>query len=239
MKGHGHAIVGATAWLAIAPLAATLAHHPLSPEDLAVGFGLATGGSLLPDLDEPHSTVSRAFQPISTGVAYITKHVSGGHRHATHSILFSVLLGILSTLAIVNKPYGIGVLAFILYYIAVKALLPRQSKHYWWLSFLVAGGAAYATMKYVTPGWWIALAVGAGVFFHLVGDSFTVSGVPFLWPYKRPFGLRWFSTNSSREAIFTGVLTLLLLALIWFRLVDPAMHQEHLHQLLQQQLQRR
>jgi inner membrane protein len=70
-----HVVVGIAAWTSVAP------HLGLSPLD-PVALGLATLGSLLPDIDHPSSWVGRRVPVISRPVAAIL-----GHRGVTHSAL--------------------------------------------------------------------------------------------------------------------------------------------------------
>ena len=55
MLGHDHALSGALAFAAVAPLL------PVSGTQLAVAAALTAGAGILPDLDEPGSTIARTF----------------------------------------------------------------------------------------------------------------------------------------------------------------------------------
>ena len=55
MLGHDHALSGALAFTAVAPLLHVTGVH------LAVGAVLTAGAGVLPDLDEPGSTIARTF----------------------------------------------------------------------------------------------------------------------------------------------------------------------------------
>lgn len=52
----------------------------------------------------------------------------------------------------------------------------------------------------------IAPAVLVGYLSHLLCDSLTRHGVPLLWPWRRPFGLRLVTTGGAGEAAFALVL---------------------------------
>ncbi len=77
---RSHVVVGVAAWLAAAPLL-----H-LAPAD-PVYLGLAVTGSLLPDIDHPHSWVGRRARPFSTVIA-----ATLGHRGVTHSAVAVIAL---------------------------------------------------------------------------------------------------------------------------------------------------
>ena len=55
MLGHDHALSGALAFAAVAPLL------PVSGTQLAVAAALTAGAGILPDLDEPGSTIARTL----------------------------------------------------------------------------------------------------------------------------------------------------------------------------------
>jgi inner membrane protein len=55
----------------------------------------------------------------------------------------------------------------------------------------------------------VAAPVILGYLSHLLCDSITVGGVPLLWPWRRPFGLRLVRTGSPLELAFAaGLLAL-------------------------------
>ena len=45
------------------------------------------GAAILPDIDEPGSTVSREFGLVSEGFSFLVNKIAGGHRKLTHSLL--------------------------------------------------------------------------------------------------------------------------------------------------------
>src|SRR5919201_116563 len=81
MLGHSHALSGA-----VTGLASGIALHYSVPQAAALG-GLTAGMALLPDLDKCGSSPARSLGFLSEIVAWIAGRLSGGHRHATHSVL--------------------------------------------------------------------------------------------------------------------------------------------------------
>ena len=81
MLGHDHALSGALAFAAVAPLL------PVTGTHLAVAAALTAGTGILPDLDEPGSTIARTFGFLTGAFAWIVHTLSGGHRKGTHSLL--------------------------------------------------------------------------------------------------------------------------------------------------------
>ncbi|MBX7490671.1 metal-dependent hydrolase [Helicobacter turcicus] len=67
-----------------------LTNTPLSLKELNVFYGGVTLGALLPDIDEPNSTIGKKTLGISNAIKALF-----GHRGLTHSITFIVGLGIL------------------------------------------------------------------------------------------------------------------------------------------------
>ena len=88
MLGHDHALSGALAFVAVAPLL------PVSGTQLAVAATLTAGAGILPDLDEPGSTIARTFGFLTGAFAWIVHRLSGGHRKGTHSLLGVALMTI-------------------------------------------------------------------------------------------------------------------------------------------------
>jgi inner membrane protein len=83
MMAGSHVVVGAAAWMVASP------HLGLPPLD-PIALIWAIGGSLLPDIDHPHSWVGRRVRIVSRPLASII-----GHRGVTHSILAVVVCAVL------------------------------------------------------------------------------------------------------------------------------------------------
>src|SRR2546430_14560099 len=77
MLGHAHALSGALAFAAVAPLL------PVSGIQLAVAATLTAGAGILPDLDEPGSTIARTFGFLTGTFAWIVHRISGGPPQGT------------------------------------------------------------------------------------------------------------------------------------------------------------
>jgi membrane-bound metal-dependent hydrolase YbcI (DUF457 family) len=81
MLGHSHALSGAVTGIA----AGILLHRPASQVAALAGF--TAGMALLPDLDKCGSSPARCLGWLSEAIAWAVGRISGGHRHATHSVL--------------------------------------------------------------------------------------------------------------------------------------------------------
>ncbi|WP_017602287.1 metal-dependent hydrolase [Nocardiopsis lucentensis] len=220
MMGTSHA---ATGLLAGAAVGAVLGSHAADP---LVCAAVGAGAALLPDLDEPGSTVGRSLGAATEGVASLLRSASsrvyestatpyelragkdGGHRHLTHTLPAVVVFGLVAWGLSALAPLGLGVVVF-----AMAALgLGTVARAVRWLgplrkrklaasvvALLVATGAVVADGG---AAWLVGLTVGVGTLVHILGDWLTRSGVPLAWPVKHR-GKRWWMFRSP-VAFHTG-----------------------------------
>ncbi|GAA2331307.1 metal-dependent hydrolase [Saccharopolyspora halophila] len=202
--GPTHAMSGLAAWAAVTALADTHAIGQLSPKTWLVGATLASGAALLPDIDHPKSTVAATFGAISRGFSAAMSGFSGfvyrltrtkrdsdregTHRGFTHTVVFAVLAGIVTT-AIVQSSQGgaLGVLMFFFAGLAVRGLV-----HTWSAksdALLIAGASLLLTVacwawtgNQPTQAAAFGMAVMIGCVAHFLGDAITEQGCPMLWP---------------------------------------------------------
>lgn len=234
--GPTHAMSGAAAWVVGAPTVAALTGSPaLSTPELLVGAGVCAGCALLPDIDEPQSTVARSFGPVTKIIAEVVNAlsaavhnatgtrrdgiISNGHRTLTHTALFAVAagMGVGALIAAVGKPAVIGVLFFTLG-LAVRGLIGDWAKRQGWLAVTaVSLAGAVAAQQTLDDGrlWWLGAAVTAGVLLHDLGDMLTKEGAPLLAP------LRW--RGKGWWEFSTGPLSFRAGGLIEYLLVAPAL----------------
>ena len=220
MMGRSHVLMGAAGWLALAPKVAEATGHPLNPAVLAASTVACAGAALLPDLDHEHGTLAHALGPISRVATELVADFSGGHRHATHSLVFGAGMGALAAVALTSRWLLMLVLAGFLAAAAVRALdLPRVG---WPRSYLLAALGTAAAARWLPGPWpWLPPAVTAGCWLHLVGDLLTPRGVPLLWPL--PWRLEWplvdVDTAGWRETrLIAPALMVAVLWLGWIRL---------------------
>lgn len=127
--------------------------------------------------------IAHSFGPVSKAATRIVHRVSGGHRHATHSLLFAALVPLLAWLGDVlgGRLFEIATL-FILYTFAARALrlAPGASSSF--------GAVAAAVTWFALPDLsWLPWSVAAGILAHLAGDCLTKEGCPLLWPRRRHY----------------------------------------------------
>ncbi len=226
MLGRDHALLGAVGFLAIGPTIV----HDMTWETIGIGTVTSAAFALLPDIDEPGSTVSRKLGFVSEAVSNVARSVSGGHRQATHSLFFAAIVGGLAWFANGHR-WPMAILVGAAFLLALRMILPRVLRFSSVLLLLplVAGWWAYRH-----PLWPVAvllLTTSGGVVWHMIGDSLTVEGVPWLWlPFARPLKNLRISIplighcGSERESLLA---VLMSLGVLWlsFRLIGiPAYH---------------
>ena len=67
--------------------------------------------------------------------------------------------------------------------------------------------AAVTTIPAYTSLRGLVAPLCVGYLSHLLGDSFTPSGVPLFWPHKRTYSFKIFKTWSWQETVFTAAFT--------------------------------
>ncbi len=208
--GHTHAISGAVLWLAAAGMvdrfAPALASHGVA--ETAAAALVCAGAAMLPDLDHPSSTVAHALGPVTHGLARGVARVSGGHRHATHSLVFAVAAGVAGWQLGSGGTWWSAVPVVLLAALALAAL---GVTHTISAAVLAAVGALYVLHAAGGTLAWLGPAVGLGCLAHILGDALTERGVPLLWPYPGRIRFGAIDTGSVVERavvapclVFTG-----------------------------------
>ncbi len=211
--GRSHAASGITAWAMVTCAAPLVGVHPYWGA-VAAGLLATAGAALLPDADHDAATVAFTFGPVSRAATRIVHRVSGGHRHATHSLLFAALVPLLAWLgdALGRRPFEI-VSLFVLYTFAARALrlAPGASSSF--------GAVAAAVTWFALPDLsWLPWSVAAGILAHLAGDCLTREGCPLLWPQRRHYMIPIVRRTGNRveTMLFAPAFALCAVALLLF-----------------------
>lgn len=226
MLGYSHATSGALGWLATAPAVSHLIGKPLGMKELAVGAVACAGAALLPDIDHPQATIAYTFGPITKIVSKWVHTLAGGHRQATHSLLFSLGFGGLCQLLTLGGNKASIITMFFLSTFAFRGLglvvpfMPTSWKNF--TVILQAAALTFVMVKWM-PGtwWWLGLAASMGCIIHLIGDSLTPEGVPWIWPVKYRFSIPIISHtgNIMEKAIISPIMTGVVFWLIYIRFI--------------------
>jgi len=163
----------------------------------AIFYGFAAMGALAPDIDNAHSTVGKH--------APIVQHLAG-HRRFFHSIIGLIVVGAV----IYGAQIGIGLAL-------ERTGADKATQH---LGDVLTGFA---------PGFNVAQGLGVafvgflvGYFLHLVADSLTIGGVPWLWPSHARFGFppnhKWrFKSGTWVEKVVVVVVSLVVIGWCVYR----------------------
>jgi membrane-bound metal-dependent hydrolase YbcI (DUF457 family) len=213
MMGRTHALSG----LVVGVAAGQFAWH-LNPAHLAVGAAVIAGAAVLPDIDHPDATVAQDFEFVTRAFAWLIEHVSGGHRHGTHSLVgIAAFTGAAYAAEHYRQTLG-GKIGLAVLLVLVLASALRALKIGGHAGDLLAIGGAVAMLHY---GYDLALVpwlIAAGTATHLAGDMLTDEGIPIAWPLSRrhvrllPEPLA-FTTGTRPERWV--VAPLLTVALVW------------------------
>lgn len=219
MMGHTHALSGCAAWLAAQPILAS-SGHPLETTEIAAGTLICAGSALLPDIDHPSATIAHTYGPVTHVLSKAVHAIAGGHRHATHSLLFVVLAGGITEGIGLLSAAAVQVFVFLLIGLGLRGLgfgVPRKRLSSAVLNAMttgaIIGGLAVLHVRFD----WLGLAVAIGCIAHLVGDCITTEGCPLLWPYGGRFSLPLVPRTDGRMEHFV-VTPLLILVSIGFGL---------------------
>lgn len=167
-----------------------------SPETALVGAVLCAGAALAADADHHSGTIAHSLPPLTGVICRGVSAISGGHRHGTHSLVGVVAFMALTWLASLitievqgrTVALGAGLVAVFLVAFALKGLGVRLGGRGSVLNtflgpWIVSVGTAGLATYYLDYQWtWLPLAMGIGVFIHILGDMLTTQGVPWLWP---------------------------------------------------------
>jgi membrane-bound metal-dependent hydrolase YbcI (DUF457 family) len=219
--GREHALSG----LAAGAAAGEWVLH-LSPGGTAVLAGLAAAMATLPDLDQCESSATRSLGWLSEAFAWVVGKVSGGHRHATHSVIGVAAFTVWAWAAYHWHASGWGraALGLLLALAFAAGLRALHLGGHLTDTAAVIGGVAIAL-----GGWGerqVVLATGLGCAVHIAGDMLTTRGCPIAWPVTM-----WHAGLPEPLAFDAGawqetwvVLPVLLIAVGWLGAADAPVH---------------
>ncbi|MCW2901733.1 MAG: rane-bound metal-dependent hydrolase [Streptosporangiaceae bacterium] len=207
MMGATHSLSGAAAFLAVAaPLSQHV--HPLTPATVAVGTVVSAGAAMWPDMDHHNGTIANTFGPISRVLCRVVAAVSGGHRHATHSLVGTAVFVALA-IAAAHDRWALTAVLWLCMGLAVRALWKRpKNRPDGKFGYKDVAGVVHAVVAAVIAYWLVhssvdmsvvPWAVAIGYVAHLLGDSLTERGIPLMWPSPWRFRLATIDTGKGVE----------------------------------------
>jgi membrane-bound metal-dependent hydrolase YbcI (DUF457 family) len=231
MLGHSHALSGAVAGIATG----ILLHLPVPQVAALAGF--TAGTALLPDLDKCGSSPARCVGFLSEAIAWIAGRLSGGHRHATHSVLG---VAVFTSLAWACGQFrhdwagkaGLALLMTLGVAAALEALHVARGH----AADLIAIAAAGAEVWFGYGLRLIPLAVLIGCCVHIAGDMLTDSGCMLGFPvFRHRFHLLpeplAFTTGTRPELLIVDPLLSGALLILAAAVADPALVAAQWHSL--------
>ncbi|CAL9380722.1 hypothetical protein SUDANB121_01060 [Nocardiopsis dassonvillei] len=213
MMGTSHAATGVLTGAAVGTLLGSHASDPF------ICAAVGAGAALLPDLDEPGSTVGRSLGAVTEGIARLLCSASravykatatpyelqagkdGGHRYLTHTVPAVLVFGALAWGLAAVAPLGLGLVVFCMAALGLGTVaramrkagpLRRRKLAASLIAVLAAAGAVFADGG---AAWLVGLTVATGALTHVLGDWLTRSGVPLAWPFVVR-GKRWWMFHS-------------------------------------------
>jgi membrane-bound metal-dependent hydrolase YbcI (DUF457 family) len=180
MLGHSHALSGAVTGIATG----ILLHLPVP--QVAAMAGFTAGMALLPDLDKCGSSPARCLGWLSEAIAWAAGRISGGHRHATHSVLgVAIFTGLAWASCQFRHDWagkaGLALLRTLSAAAALEALHIARGH----AADLIAIGVAAGEVWFGFGLRLIPLAVLIGCSTHIAGDMLTDSGCMLGFPVSR------------------------------------------------------
>ncbi|GAA0431135.1 membrane protein [Acrocarpospora corrugata] len=236
MMGHSHALSGAVVWLGVAPglvalptvvapELATVVGSALTPAELVAGALICAGAAMLPDLDHPSATIAQTFGPVTWALSKAVNVISGGHRHATHSLLFALGLGVGAHFLAQNYPIGRDVIVVLAIGLALRAIGIGVPGKKFTSALVNIGLTAGLFATFLTLGVqyaWLGFAIGIGCLVHVLGDCLTERGCPVLWPipgkWLLPYDIGFKTGKRFEQNILAPVLSVAVVVLLFLRL---------------------
>lgn len=209
--GINHATTGAAAWIAVTATSPifTSGIYPLDPVGVLVGSVVCAGAALLPDADHHNGTIANSVPVVGAVVTSAIGEAAGGHRHGLHSILgiAGVIVGsfLLDYIQVTTEwfgtlPMGAGLATVGLIAFAARALKLTRGGWImpWILGLIVAAFIVFFAPENLN---WLPLAITLGYIVHLIGDSWTVGGIQWFWPWK-PIPPFWWQQTPILSSIW-------------------------------------
>ena len=178
MLGRDHASSAALAFTLIA----VPVHLPVA--ELAVATVLTAGAGLLPDLDEPGSTIARSAGWLTGALAWVVHKVARGHRKGTHSLLGAAVFTAIAWAGAAHAGSWAGKVTLGLVLAVVLSCALRSLPFTGHLADTAGAGLAAGLVFWHTGLALIPVCVAIGVLGHLAGDMATHGGCPLLWPFS-------------------------------------------------------
>jgi membrane-bound metal-dependent hydrolase YbcI (DUF457 family) len=213
--GRDHALSAALAFTALAPVL-----HVTGPA-IAAGAVFTAGAGVLPDIDEPGSTIARQGGFLTGALSWIVHRASGGHRKLTHSVAGVGIFALLAWIAVrfdatPAAQVTLGLFVALLLAAGMHAL--RLGGHY---GDILAVAGAVAVVHWHVGLALVPVCIAIGAAAHIAGDELTHDGCPLGYPFSGhefhllPHRLQITTGKAAEHWIVTPLLLAALGYLAW------------------------
>ena len=188
------------------------------PKTAAIEIGAATLGSILPDIDQPNSKISRSdivLRATANQLSKVTKHRRGVHS-VWASFLFGVIAGLFLMLAssasVTGFSFFIGlIVALLIDFSGMKIGIPMGMVLFFLIPLFIKTSWFTLDSNLIIP---TATAVFLGCISHLIYDTVNVQGIMWLHPFKKKrYRISTIQTDSKEESFFRVLMVLTTLVL--------------------------
>lgn len=190
MMGRTHALSGALVWMAAVPVISQerlLGDYAvsLSPQQVLAGAVVCAGAAILPDIDHHNGRIANTFGPITKVMCKWIGKLSGGHRMATHSILFAVLIGWAMDALATHVVYAWWACLFMIVGLGLRGVgfdFEGKEPQSALMDCALAGITVW--LMHDLDMSFVGFAITLGCLAHVAGDCLTPRGCPVLWPLQ-------------------------------------------------------
>lgn len=177
MMGISHALTGLVAAAVVAQVIDT------TWPDMVVGAVVVVGATMVPDIDHENATITKTLGPLTRGLSWVVRKLTGGHRRGTHSVAGAAALAGVVQLAVDQRgsPWSTAVLSLVLCLCLAGPL--RLLRIRGWLDDVLPIPLAIGAVLWPpVPLTLMAPMIFTGMIVHVLGDMITKQGCPIWWP---------------------------------------------------------
>lgn len=220
MMGRTHALTG----VAISVAATFYYTVPVSVG--IMGSLICAGSALLPDIDHKESHITRTFGPVTQGLSWVMRKISGGHRFGTHSLMGIASIGVLAEYGVMYRDTIMAQIILCTFMILASSGAIRLLQIPGWFDDIIPIPIVIGIVCLTNVSLdFIPLALVSGCAIHVLGDMLTKSGCPLWWPFSlERVKLAGFTAGGWTERhVIVPLLVIGVLTAIVIKMVDAVM----------------
>lgn len=189
------------------------------PKTALLQIGAATLGSILPDIDQPNSKISRSDIVLNAAAKNLSKVTK--HRREVHTVwasaIFAIIAAVFLFIATSSSVTGFSVLAGLIAAIIIDLLgfkigIPMGVLLFFLIPNIIDFSLFTLDKSLIYP---LSLAVFFGCISHLIYDTINIQGIMWLHPFKKKrYKLGKIQTQSKEESFFRVLMIMITLILL-------------------------